>query len=182
VANGNKKPVVTYSSGSSNWEPVAWNPNGKWIACGGADNTIVILDSASGKAVTTLPGHTESIFSLAWNSDGTRLASTSHDGTVRTWDLSTGKGLPLLTINASGSGITSAEWSPTGGKLATSSGFTNLGGTDDYNVRIWDAETGKLLATLEGHNKPVMRAKWSPDGTRLASAGLDNVIRIWSVG
>ncbi len=37
----------------------------------------------------------------------------------------------------------------------------------DHTARIWDAETGSLLHTLEGHYSFVMIAKFSPDGNHV---------------
>ncbi|GAB4413845.1 MAG: hypothetical protein Kow00106_08760 [Anaerolineae bacterium] len=65
----------------------------------------------------------------------------------------------------------SAAWSPDGSRLALSDG-----------ARIWlyDAEL-RPLGALEGHSQPVRALSWSPQGDRLASAGLDNTVRIWDV-
>ena len=67
--------------------------------------------------------------------------------------------------------VNSASFSPDGKRIVSAS--------QDKTVRIWDAQTGKLLQTLEGHTGWVYSASFSPDGKRIDSASMDNTIRIW---
>jgi WD40 repeat protein len=51
--------------------------------------------------------------------------------------------------------------------------------SDDNTAKIWDAESGKELATLSGHSDGVMSASFSPDGRRVVTASDDNTAKIW---
>jgi len=45
--------------------------------------------------------------------------------------------------------------------------------------RLWGANTGKLVAALEGHTEAIHSATFSPDGQRIATASADDSARVW---
>jgi WD40 repeat protein len=58
--------------------------------------------------------------------------------------------------------VNSVAFSPDGRLLAS--------GSWDNTIRLWDAASGALLRTLEGHTNTVLSVAFSPDGRLLASA------------
>jgi WD40 repeat protein len=54
-------------------------------------------------------------------------------------------------------------------------------GGDDGIVRIWDANSGNLLKSLNGHRDVVTSVAFSPKHNKVASGSMDNSIKIWDV-
>ena len=67
--------------------------------------------------------------------------------------------------------VISVAISPDGARLAT--------GSSDNTARLWDAASGKVVQTFEGHKGRVWSVVISPDGARLATGSSDNTARLW---
>jgi hypothetical protein len=67
--------------------------------------------------------------------------------------------------------VMSAVFSPDGKKIVTASW--------DSTAKIWDAQTGKMIADLTGHQDRVNIAIFSPDGQKIVTASEDGTAKIW---
>jgi len=54
-----------------------------------------------------------------------------------------------------------------------------LTGSGDGTARLWEAQSGKLLAAFQCHTAAVTSAVFSPDGRRVLTASRDNTARLW---
>jgi WD40 repeat protein len=64
---------------------VAFAPDGRTLATGSHDGTVILWDLRTGSERLTLRGHAARVSGLAFSRDGRLLVSGSWDGTVRLW-------------------------------------------------------------------------------------------------
>ncbi|ABQ92370.1 NB-ARC domain-containing protein [Roseiflexus sp. RS-1] len=58
-------------------------------------------------------------------------------------------------------------------------GRTIVSGSHDRTVKVWEAESGRLLRSLEGHTGSVRAVAVSPDGRTIVSGSHDRTVKVW---
>ncbi len=138
----------------------------------GADRATIFrwgrFEFARFSVIATLTGHSGDVTGVAWAPDGARLATAGNDG---------GAGVGGGERAAAGDaqrpqrrraerGV-GARWGAAGHRQRR------------QTARVWEAASGRLLATLSGHSGDVTGVAWAPDGARLATASDDQTARVW---
>jgi serine/threonine protein kinase/glucose/arabinose dehydrogenase len=158
---------------------VAFSPDGSLLAAALNYNSalnnysVIVVDAQAGKLgeiKKTLTYSSWVISFVAFSADGKTLLGGSYRA-LRLWDTAT---WALRRENPMGEINPAYALSADGRRVAT-------GGTNENSVKVWDAESGELKLTLNGHDKGVLSLAFSPDGQTLVSGSYDSTARLWDM-
>lgn len=150
---------------------LAFSPDGRRLASGGADRKIHVHDRSQ---VRPGPGPGQNMAAssgLVLSPDGSKLASACMGSGPQIWLTESGAAGPQL------------EAAPGDTYLTYSSDARWIaGGGADGKIRIWDAETGKLVRCFEGQRGRVASLSFAPDSRTIASASdVDGMVWVWDL-
>jgi WD40 repeat protein len=151
---------------------VAFSPDGKTLASGGAEGTVLLWSIKNRPLIANLlPGSDSGVRSVAFSPDGSTLVSGREDGAVVFWNVkSRQSGEPLIAHDGV---VFSVAFSPDGKTVASAS--------EDDTVVLWDVESRLPSEPFKGHTGNVFSVAFSPDDKTLASGSQDGTIILWDV-
>ena len=163
----------------------AYSPDGSTIATATTDLTLRLWDATPEPfgviidvPIATLARHTGPVSSVVYSPDGTTIVTGSNYSEYWTpflyfWDAGTGTLKKRVDHSWP---VADIAYNPSGNTIATAGGFEG--------VRLWDAETGALIESLNEHgDSPEHRVEniaYSPSGFTLA-ASINTVVSLWDV-
>jgi WD40 repeat protein len=104
-----------------------FSPDKRFVASGYFNNTVKLVDLATGQERFVLHGHTGNVWSIAFSPDSRIMATASADHSVRLWDVKTGEQLAVLEGHTWD--VNSVAFSPDGALLAA--------GSADGTISLW---------------------------------------------
>jgi WD40 repeat protein len=158
---------------------LAFSPNSQYLATGGGDKSVRVwkvgqlLRGKNPAPFLHLTGHAAVVNGVAFSpADGKRLASVGRDGAVFLWDVAAGR--LEKKLDGHDGEATCLAFSPDGRLLATGGGAGLLRG----EVKVWEAETGKLLRNHFGLSDRILSVALSASA-QLAAGSKDGLMRVW---
>ena len=180
------RPDAKPARGSTSFDPLAMaglvrpSPDGRWLAIVDQIDTDIILiprDPAGGRLryadALIRRGHDRLVSDLRWFESGDEFVTASWDGSFIRWSIE-GSGddvslRPVYRVQASNRSLTSIAVRPGGGPIATCG--------DDQIVRLWTADDGTEILSLDPRPGPVATVRFSPDGGTLLIALSEGVLQ-----
>ena len=156
---------------------VAFAPDGLAVAASGY-HEINVWKPNEAAPVRRVKGLPERIHDIAYSPDGKWLATAGGDpgqyGKATLWIAEPdGGGKPARDLVESNDAVFAVAFSPDSTLVAAAGA--------DRAIRVWEVESGKLVATIEDHADWVLDLAFSPDGKRLASASRDKTAKVFDV-
>ncbi len=150
---------------------ISLSSDGKFLAGGYADSTIILWDALSGLKMATFTGHKGQVTSLDFSPDGKQLISGSTDRTVKLWDIDGKKEITTIRKDFF-RGIYQCKFTPDGKRIGIVSWEFLAGRTPPVQgfAVVLSLPDGNIIQRFNTDHHPASAIDFSADGNKLYTA------------
>ena len=149
-----------------------YHPTGRQVFFGAEDNYVHRFD-LDGKNEVPLAGHDSWVRAIGFSPDGTTLYTGGYDGRLIWWPAAAANPKPTRVVDAH------AGWVRALAVGGSSPRFVATCGNDQL-IKLWNPETGSLIAECRGHTQQVYNLVVASDGETLISCDLKGNLKEWN--
>lgn len=155
---------------------IAISSDGTKLVSASSDQTLRVWNLQTGQLTRTVNlGPADGIVhTVQINPVGSRMAIATSYNNLQLRDLSTGQLIRTFVAETSAQpNRLPFSFSRDGRFIAT--------GDRDRSVKVWHADSGARIITLQGHQGDITQLAFSPDSSTLASSDANYAIRLWNL-
>lgn len=197
--SSSSRALYTRKAHDKDVNAISLSPTSSLFASASQDRTVKIWSTEEGEVQGILRGHRRGVWSVAFAPKDTPpisgengpagssrglVLTGSGDKTVKIWSLNDYS--CLRTLEGHTNSVLKVLWLPTPPPPSTSDPpvpsqrpplIASAGG--DGLLKVWDASTGDVAATLDNHTDRIWALTANPDTGALVSGGGDSVVTFW---
>lgn len=161
---------------------VKWTMDSEYVLTASADKTIGYYESYAGNRVKRLQGHEGIVNAIDTSRANSKVvASASDDSSVRIWDV-------RLSSKNHQIGLLGHDYARTAVSFGMDGNMVYTAGIDN-EICVWDiraslnsqAEEGKVVMKMKGHDDTITSLALNEKGTHLLSNSMDGTMKSWDV-
>uniref|UniRef100_A0A9L0ILD8 Apoptotic protease-activating factor 1 n=1 Tax=Equus asinus TaxID=9793 RepID=A0A9L0ILD8_EQUAS len=145
------------------------SPNLQYVALGGEDGAIKILELLNNRIFQSKIGHKSAVRHVQFTTVGKTLISSSDDSVIQVWNWQSEEYVFLQAHQETVKDF----------RLLRNSRL--LSWSFDGTVKVWNIITGRIEKDFVCHQDTVLSCDISPDATKFSSTSADKTAKIWNV-
>ena len=169
------EPERVLKGHGSDVKVVDWHPEKGLLASGSKDSQqpVILWDPRSGKPLTTIREHRNSVFDLSWNKqNGNWLATGSRDHLIKLYDIRMMK--RVQDFRGHKREVCCLAWHPVHEGMLASGGW-------DGSLYFWSVGCEQEIGSFDtAHDSQVWSISWHPLGHILCTGSNDYTTKFWT--
>ncbi len=165
------QPVLVFQEPKDAVFALAFSPDGKLLAAGGADSAARVWSVDEKKLAAELKGHGEWVLGASFSADGKFLVTSSADRTAQVWEAGTWKPVAKLEHTEPTSG---AVFGPKAELVAVA-----VSGPTERMIRLRRRDNTQLARAIDLGVPGPLGVLWAPAGNRMYVPLTDKTVRVY---